>query len=785
MSATTVATDRGGHRTVEARRHPPALRGTVLRALPYVVSALLATVGATWALRVWQGRLDVPFTYWGDAVAVAAHVRTTLLTGWYERQPLLGVPHGQTFHDFPTSDDLHLVVMRLLGVLSDDWGTVLNLYFLLGFPLAAVTATYFLRRVGAGTVTTVVTASLFALAPYHFVRGEAHLYLASYWVLPPVVLLVVRAFRGEPLWRRPRVAAADGAPADADPDVVSDADPDPAADGRRRPARRSRLDPRAFADVRTVATLLACVLVGTASAYYAVFTVLLLAVAGAAAWAQGRDWRRLLGAAAAAVLILLSAVAVMLPDMLHARLHGENVAALARDAEQAEVYALKLTSLLLPIPGHVVPQLAALRDMYDTTYPLPSERPALGAVGAVGLVALLVVVVVHLARRGERPWSDDSRWSMLLTLGGTTLVALLLSTVGGVGSLISLVTPNIRGWSRMSIIIALLALAAVALLLDDVLERLRRRTSARSALAAAVVGGAVLVAGGTIDQVSPSLRPDRTAVAAEYDADAAWVTDVERTLGADAALFQLPYMPFPESPARNGVFDADQLKGFLHSNTLRWSGGGIKGRATSDWPALVATLPTDQAARQLAVAGFDGVVLDLRAFDATEGPRAADEWRAVTGDPVVVGAGGRYVVHDLRGLRDDLEAQAPSDVTEEAGEAVTRPATAYAGAGVEWSVDAEGRAVWTGIDGVDVLVDNAADTPRRLTVRFTALNSDVRVTGPAGERMVPAGEEVALTYDAEPGRHAISVRGAEGSPVAITAATVELDSTPLDMLTVP
>lgn len=761
MSPTTVDADPSGPRTAPTppprSRRSPAWGARWRRLLPYLASSLLASAGAAWALRLWTSRLDVPITYWGDAVAVAAHVRTTLMTGWYEQQPLLGWPHGQQFHDFPTSDDLHLAIVRVMGLVVHDWATVLNLYYLLGFPLAALTATYFLRRVGTGPVATVVAATLFALAPYHFVRGEAHLYLASYWVVPPVLLLVVRAFRGEPLWRRPSA------------DDVTDRDP--------RPWYRP--------DARAVGTALACLLLGTASAYYAVFSLLLLAVAGVAAFAHRRDWRRLLGAAAAGGVLLVSTVAMMVPDVLHARAQGENVGALGRFAEQAEIYALKITSLLLPTPGHVVPQLAALRDLYDGTYPLPSERPALGAVGALGLVALLVVVVVHLARPGGRPWAAGSRWSMLVTLGATTLVALLLSTVGGVGSLISFVTPNIRGWNRMSILVAMLALAGFALLLDELVERAGRRLPHLVATSATVALGAVVVVVGTLDQVSPGLRPDPRAVAAEFDADAAWVADVEASFGADAAVFQLPYMAFPESPARNWVFDADQLKGFLHSDTLRWSGGGIKGRATSDWPARTAELPTPDAARALAAAGFDAVLVDLRALGTADAPRVAAEWREVTGEPAVVGADGRFEVFDLRDVADALDRELPAEQVAAAGEAVTEPVTIYLSPGAESVVDAAGRPVWTGPDGVDVVVDNAADEPRRITVRFSAVDQDLRVTGPGVDRVVAAGATTALTYDAEPGQHTLTVRGTGTPQVTITAPTVEPDVTPLDLLTAP
>ena len=50
-----------------------------------------------------------PFVYSNDATAVLAHFQTVLNTGWYEFKPQLGAPVGQTYHDFPQADNLHMM----------------------------------------------------------------------------------------------------------------------------------------------------------------------------------------------------------------------------------------------------------------------------------------------------------------------------------------------------------------------------------------------------------------------------------------------------------------------------------------------------------------------------------------------------------------------------------------------------------------------------------------------------------------------------------------------------
>ena len=151
--------------------------------MTYVLTALLSTTAAITALELWNARLNVPLTYNGDALPTGAHFKTVREQPWYEYQPLLGAPYGQTYNDFPTADNLHFLMGRLLAFVTPDWATAMNLYFLLGFPLAAVAALWLFRRIGMSRTLGVPLAVLFAIAPYHFTRGEPHLWLASYYVV--------------------------------------------------------------------------------------------------------------------------------------------------------------------------------------------------------------------------------------------------------------------------------------------------------------------------------------------------------------------------------------------------------------------------------------------------------------------------------------------------------------------------------------------------------------------------------------------------------------------------
>ncbi|HWK20783.1 MAG TPA: hypothetical protein VNR37_08460 [Microbacteriaceae bacterium] len=571
------------------------------------VAALAVALPATGLL---TGRWDVPITYSGDGLSVAAHVKTVMETGWYEWQSALGAPSGQNYHDYATGDDLNYVVILLLGLVLPTWGAVMNAFFLIGFPLAAATMTWFGRRVGLGAWLAGGLGVVYAIAPYHFQRAEGHMFLGWYWVVPLGLVVVWRILRGEPLW------------------------------GARAGMRRG------FGHLlgRTGGTAASLALLASISAYYALFIAILGVCAAVGALIVRRRWRAFWGAVAAGGVIVVVIVVNMLPDWIHSILAGPNPGALVRTPVESEIYALKLVQLLLPAPHHRFGLFQELRGLYDAHYPLPSESPALGVIGAIGLVALIVAIAIALVRvvaGSDR--APSRRWQALIGLAFIAFIALLFSWVGGVETLVGFVTQVVRGWNRMSIVIAAVALAAVGLLLGAVIERVARsarRPGAFTGISAVVA--ALLVGFAYWDQVPAADPAARAATIVSFDSDARFAAGLQSELPHGATVFQLPFIPFPESPPVGTALDQDQLRLYLHSDSLRWSGGGIRGREEIDRLGDIAALPPAEFQREAEALGFSGVVVD-RAGDPAGEIEAALESRL--GGPGLESTDGRFAFY--------------------------------------------------------------------------------------------------------------------------------------------
>ena len=171
-------------------------------------------------------------------------------------------------------------------------------------------------------------------------------------------------------------------------------------------------------------------------------------------------------------------------------------------------------------------------------------------------------------RRGKVERIDDA-------LGYLTFSAVLLGTIGGLGSLFAFyVTPMIRCYDRLSIFIAFFALAGLFLLIQRSLGRFvnGRRT------AAAYGGGLLfLLVLGAFDQTSaqfvPSYEPTRKQVASDAD----FGRRIEAALPAGSMVYEMPYVPFPENGPVQNLADYELLRPWFHTRTLRFSYGAMKG----------------------------------------------------------------------------------------------------------------------------------------------------------------------------------------------------------------
>jgi hypothetical protein len=678
--------------------------------LLYALTALVSLIATYTSLDLWAAKLSVPLTYWGDALAVSGEFKGVIETGWYKFNPALSAPYGMTYSDFPSADNLNLVWAKIIGFFIPNWPVAMNVYYIICFPLAAVAAMWFFRHIGMSRLFALALGVLYGIAPYHFVRGEGQLFLTSYYVIPLAAGLLIDAIRGNRLWGY-------------------------------RDDRRGAVGVLRSYSLRTIAFI---ALVATDSSYYAVFFLILLAFAGIAGLIIRKSWRAFFAALSVAGVTVIVMLINMAPDIIYRFVNGVDAEGLQRGHADTEIYALKLTQLLLPLSDSRIPLLGRVRALYDATYPLPSEEPSLGIVAAVGLIALMVILVLAaISRRSFSPtrWIDTNE-GLLPQLAAFVLVMFLFSTVGGISTIISFLTTSLRGWNRMSIVIALFCLAAVGILLQRFVVYITARYSLSAARGIVLVAAvsAVLLVVGYLDQ-TPA-HPDATypSTIQSFDNDAAFFARVQKDLPSHAEVLQLPYVPYPETLSVTGVYGSDQLIPYLHTAGVSWSGGGIKGRPRSDWPGLMLQYSPEQIARLAATSGFSGILVDRKGLGDKGKALEVGLTKFLNETPIVggssIGSEARYSYFPLRSTRQSIDASVPSATRARVTTDVTNPVMPYLGPDFRESYTPAGHLIGAnaGLAKPTFQIANDLHASRRVIVSIhvtltDAIGRDSKATG--------------------------------------------------------
>jgi phosphoglycerol transferase len=479
-------------------------------------AAVLSLLGAILFLRSWRGDLGVPLEYFGDVNLQHMLVRSVVENGWFYENARLGAPSGQELYDYPvlSGDTLNVVVIWILGLFGLGSAAAMNVFYLLTYPAAGLAAYLVLRRLGAEQGPSLVCALLYALAPYHFIRSETHLWLSAYYAVPIGAYLALAVLGGE----------------------------------------RMRY--------LTAGSLAALVALASGSFYYSAFTVLLVVAAALLRYVGTRERRALL--AGGFVVGVLAAVSLLqlAPTIVYQAANGRNEQVAKRFSHESEIYSLKLSQLVFPLDEHRIDALGRVKRRYSSHFPPGDARAAtLGVIGAAGLFWLIGVAFAALVGRRVR--------ERHIHLSALALVALLFATVGGLGTIVASVWSQTRAWNRLSIFIAFFALAAVALGLGALGRRLGRPGF--------VAVLAAVLAVGLYDQTSDALIPAYGSVEGQWQHDRDFVRSLEEQLPESAMVLQLPYETFPEPPAaRQAIYEP--VKPYLHSDDLRWSYGAMRGR---------------------------------------------------------------------------------------------------------------------------------------------------------------------------------------------------------------
>ena len=495
----------------------------------------------------------------GDGTYYAMLIKILVETGWVYHHPDLGAPFGLDLYDFAHFDSLHLLIMKGLTLFSSNWVTILNLYFLLGFPLTTVTSFIFFRSLRWNPWLCLLLALLFTLQPYHLHRGQGHLMLGSYFLIPLQFLPVIWLLSPQGL------ANSNG---------------------------NCYLN-----SPRLVSSLLITFVAVFAGHYYTAFAWLGVLIASIHRAVIFQSIRSLVYPFVFLLIIMMAFIINLTPNIIYWYNQGMNRVVSAKPHGMVEHYGLKLVSTLLPSNEHPLTFLQNLRKKYESYTPLKSSNTcSIGFAASFGLVAALGFGLFAINRN-----------SLITSVGVVLLGLILFCTLSGFGAIFAyLITPQLHGLGRVSIVLALLGLLSLGQLIHQL--QTKAVFGRYHHLILSLFGCFMIF---DLYPARPIYHPSQMKHQFKEHQDFAY--EISKVMPRGSTIHQMPITSFPFV----GNFGYYQAIPYLFTDGYRWTYPPMLNRRGLAWCERLEQLPPEQMLQELAKAGVDGLILDTQFREGT------------------------------------------------------------------------------------------------------------------------------------------------------------------------
>ena len=610
--------------------------------LIYLAGVILCIFILIIIMKLWNADLRIPFSYSGDTIETSARIKFFTEDSGYLINSRIGAPFGTNLAEVPFFDNVSFVILKILSLFFNDFGTILNIYFLLTFPLITISSIFVFRQFNFSTIPSIVGALLFTFLPYHFYNGEYHLNLSGYYVVPLIILVCIWIARGE--LTIPNSASLEN--------EKSSFNNNKSYFNNNKNFFNN--DRTSFNNNKIWYSVIIAVLVGCTYWYYIYFALFFIFIAGTYHFFNNNS--PLNNAPNKWVFLLFGGIILASSLINNSQILGNIVTPgspseeIVHTIESSEMYGMKITQLLLPITGHRVSLLAHLKNRYNDNFPLINENDysTLGIIGALGFMVLIINIFLLQSQKYLLKFEKNRDLINILSI--FTIFAILFGTIGGFGDLIFLFFKSTIKYNCISIFIAFFSIFGIVMLCDYWFKRYNS-LKIKAILSIALV---IILIIGILDQTTTSFIPKYDILKIEFENDHNFVSNIEKTVPPSSSIFQLPYTPFPNYYSTAKMNNYDSLKGYLHSKTLKWSYGSTTGRYGDYWLQKISSLPLDNMVSTITIVGFQGVYIDTYGY-ADNGISIVSQLQNITRVEPIISNDKRLYYFDLNTYQQQLK----------------------------------------------------------------------------------------------------------------------------------
>ena len=266
----------------------------------------------------------------------------------------------------------------------------------------------------------------------------------------------------------------------------------------------------------------------------------------------------------------------------------------------------------------------------------------LGIIGIIGFIYLLWIIL-------KKEKTNNNLINLLALLN---ITGVLLGVVSGFATIFSiLVSAQIRAYNRISVFIAYFCILTMAMKINDLIKGKNKKlwVPLLSILFLFSIWEQIPFASGITYADSTKKYKDK------FDSDKTFILQIEKILGNDGMIFQLPYYKFPEMGKVKDLDDYEMFKGYLFSDNIKWSYGGYKGRNSDLWNRYITSLSVKEMLEKISIAGFNGIYIDRKAYTEDEYTKLENEISEITKEKSYISNDKDLVFFDLTNYNNNLK----------------------------------------------------------------------------------------------------------------------------------
>lgn len=529
---------------------------------------------------------DIYLGLGGDAYGTAAVVKSIqengLLGLFYN--PRWAAPEAAILVDYPFMGYIMAFMIWIISLFTKSIPRIMYIYILLTYAFSAVFMGVLLRKLHINRLITFLIAELFSLAPYHFYR-TGHLTLINYMVVPIAIYLSLYILNF-------------------------------------------------FQDEKKLAVWSCSVALGLGYGYYYSFGLIIMFIALLMNIVRNRDVRLFLNRLCPFAIVLITVLITLLPQIIYSVINGKNIE-IGRQFYEQELYGLKIINLVLPITYSRIGNIKSVTEQYLNVAPLVTEN-YLAGLGLIASIGFIITCILFIFSFFDKKKTNDGIWVVIDYISFSIISLILFCSIGGFGELFNwFITPQIRCHNRASIFIMAFSL----IILSIVLDKLSNYTYIIIPLIC------IIMVIGIMDQVRFIGDDWQSDVRIRQDEYTIYFDRVEKELERGSMVYELPFMVFPENGAIYNMADYQPFCGYLFTDELRWSYGGLIGRNSRARELYVDNGMSMEFLEGIKGAGFKAVLIDLDGYE-DDGTEILNFYNGLGIEPIVSND-GKLFTYDL------------------------------------------------------------------------------------------------------------------------------------------